>query len=433
MRIRCLVFVPVLLLSSIDLSGSTLSITKGGTGSGHITVNNVNKTLPFSQNYAMGVHLTVEAVAETGSKFDNWSGAGMSGTTNPIGFNMPAVNISATANFSLLLAPDISGNPSSWSFGSINVGNNAEKTFVISNPGKATLNVSSATLVGANASEFSIQSGGGAFTLSPSASRNIVVRFTPASAGGKSASLSFSSNDPNENPFLINLDGTGVATLEYITHFASFPAYPYNTAAYKQNNALVGCGPTTGAMMFGYFQAVYSLTDLLTNPGTGVDKGLNTAWALHGSSYMQTQSDGFGNVNRIKPGLEGYATSKGYRVQVTIHVSPTYSAQNPDGWNDYGSFGDAWTNDGNYMIKNADNTWRIDTDLFCNFLSANLSQGIPIFLTIDSDGNGGGDHWVALVGFNRTTKQYAFYNTYDTLLHWANIYYVADPGGNRVN
>jgi hypothetical protein len=232
--------------------------------------------------------------------------------------------------------------------------------------------------------------------------------------------------------FGLALVQSAVSAPEYIAHFASFPAYPYNTSAYKLGGAFVGCGPTTGAMMFGYFQAAYSLTDLLTSPGTGVDKGLNTAWALHGAAYMNTGADGFGNVLNIKPGLVNYAAAKGYTVKVLIHVSPTYTSPNAT-FDAYGPFGDAWTNDASFFQQKADGSWKIDPASFCDFLEPNLDAGIPIFLTIDSDGNGGGDHWVALVGFDRATGKYAFYNTYSTTLQWADIYYVIDSSGHKVN
>jgi hypothetical protein len=102
MTVRFRVMLPVFLLLSDALLGYTLGIGKGGTGNGHILVNGAAKTLPFSQSYSAGTHLTVTAVPETGSQFDNWSGSGMSGSTNPVSFDMPPSNINATANFSLL-------------------------------------------------------------------------------------------------------------------------------------------------------------------------------------------------------------------------------------------------------------------------------------------------------------------------------------------
>jgi hypothetical protein len=220
---------------------------------------------------------------------------------------------------------------------------------------------------------------------------------------------------------------------DYISGFSSFPAYPYNTSSYKQSGAFVGCGPTTGAMILSYFQTVHSLTGLLTNPGTGVDKGLNTAWALHGASYMKTEATGFGDVYNIKSGLEGYAKSKGYTIKVLIHVSSTYTDPNNASWGAYGSYGDAWTNDGSFWKQNSGNTWSIDSDKFCDFLATELSQGIPVFLTIDTKAAGTGDHWVPLVGYDKSAKKYAYYDTYDTSVHWADIYYSGDPAGKKVN
>jgi hypothetical protein len=113
-------------------------------------------------------------------------------------------------------APDIASDPASWNYGSVNTGDHSDKMFSISNAGNANLTVASTTLTGANVSEFSIQNGGGAFTLASGASRNIMVRFSPTSAGSKSASLSMASNDPDENPFLINLSGTGGTSAAFI-------------------------------------------------------------------------------------------------------------------------------------------------------------------------------------------------------------------------
>jgi len=70
-----------------------------------------------------------------------------------------------------------------------------------------------------------------AFTLTAGATRNIIVRFTPSSAGAKGASLSISSNDPDESPFLINLSGTGTAAA---------PDIASNAASYSYGSLNVG-------------------------------------------------------------------------------------------------------------------------------------------------------------------------------------------------
>jgi hypothetical protein len=212
-----------------------------------------------------------------------------------------------------------------------------------------------------------------------------------------------------------------------IIDFAKFPAYPYNTAAYMVGGAYVGCGPTTGAMIFAYFQHHFGLTGLLTNPGAGVNEGLNTAWALHGASYMNTGNDGFGSVYDIKPGLENYAADRGFQVKVMAHAA-TDEDPLTSWYNDYGPYGVAWTNDGNFWLHPG-GVWNIDPNLFCDFVGAKLSQGIPIFLTVDSAPPEGGDHWIPLVGYDKAAGRYYYYNTYDTTLRNAPIaYYERTPG-----
>jgi hypothetical protein len=40
---------------------------------------------------------------------------------------------------------------------------------------------------------------------------------------------------------------------------------------------------------------------------------------------------------------------------------------------------------------------------------------------VDSDGDGFTDHWLAGVGYDRATLQWAGYNTWDAALHWYNV------------
>jgi hypothetical protein len=182
----------------------------------------------------------------------------------------------------------------------------------------------------------------------------------------------------------------------------------------------VGCGPTTGAMIFGYFQHHFGLTDLLDNPVAGVNEGLDTAWELH-YNYMYTGADGFGDVLNIKPGLEDYASDRGHEVQVVAHA-PTWHDPSTSWYNNYGAHGDAWLNDGNFWVDLGSDNVGIDVDLFCDFLNAKFSQGITVMLTVDgSSAVTGAEHWVPCVGFERTTGIYYYYDTWTTTLHSADI------------
>ena len=106
--------------------------------------------------------------------------------------------------------PDIGLSPSSQNYGDVVVDQTGSETFTVSNDGDATLNVSSTTITGTNSDQFSITSGGGSFSLSPGSTRSVTVQFAPTSEGAKSANLSLSSDDPDENPKTAALSGTGI-------------------------------------------------------------------------------------------------------------------------------------------------------------------------------------------------------------------------------
>ncbi len=49
---------------------------------------------------------------------------------------------------------------------------------------------------------------------------------------------------------------------------------------------------------------------------------------------------------------------------------------------------------------------------------AQIDAGYPVVLLVDTDGNGGTDHFITGIGYNDATGEYACYNTWDTQVHW---------------
>lgn len=81
-------------------------------------------------------------------------------------------------------------------------------TFSVENLGTVnTLNVSAVNITGANASEFAL--GTSPSTVAALSSGNLVINFTPASAGTKTVTVSIVNDDSDENPYIINLTGIG--------------------------------------------------------------------------------------------------------------------------------------------------------------------------------------------------------------------------------
>lgn len=81
-------------------------------------------------------------------------------------------------------------------------------TFTVENLGTAnTLNISSATISGTNAADFSVASSPS--SVAANSTGNLVVNFTPAAAGTRTAVLTIASNDADEASYVINLNGIG--------------------------------------------------------------------------------------------------------------------------------------------------------------------------------------------------------------------------------
>src|SRR5262249_30800629 len=109
----------------------------------------------------------------------------------------------------------------------------------------AAVKVSGSTLWGAAAGEYSIVSGGGAFSLAPAATRLVTVRLTPTSLGSKVATLSFASNDTDENPKNVPLSGTGVAPVDLVVSALTGPSSAGAGSAVTLNDTTgnIGVGP----------------------------------------------------------------------------------------------------------------------------------------------------------------------------------------------
>lgn len=81
-------------------------------------------------------------------------------------------------------------------------------TFTVENTGTSnTLNISNATISGANAADFSVASFPA--TVAAQSTGNLVVNFTPSAAGTRVATLTIANDDADESSYVINLYGAG--------------------------------------------------------------------------------------------------------------------------------------------------------------------------------------------------------------------------------
>nr|HQV33022.1 choice-of-anchor D domain-containing protein [Calditrichia bacterium] len=105
---------------------------------------------------------------------------------------------------------DIQVSATALAFGDVLIGESAPALLFVSNVGQMTLTVSATVIEGSHAAEFGITGGGAPFALAAGESREVALSFTPVAAGAREAVLRIDSDDPDENPLMVALAGSGV-------------------------------------------------------------------------------------------------------------------------------------------------------------------------------------------------------------------------------
>jgi hypothetical protein len=224
-----------------NANNPTLAIPLSGVGvtQGQITPNpaslsfgNVvlgsSKTLTETLTNSGGSSLTISAASASGTGF-TLSGlalpltltAGQSTTFNvqfaPAAAGAASGNVTITSdgsnptlNIALsgtgVTAGTLSANPTSLSFGNVQVGSNASLSETLTNTGGSNVTISQANVTGTG---FSVTGLSLPATLTPSQTVSFNVKFAPAAAGAVSGNLAILS-DASNSPLNIPLSGTGV-------------------------------------------------------------------------------------------------------------------------------------------------------------------------------------------------------------------------------
>ena len=196
--------------SSIALSGTASDSGRGDNGIQQVTVNesradNDTTTGSGTANWSKVVNLSPGANAITVIAYDD--------SANNNQTSLPPITIT----YDVPGVPDISVSPALLTFGQVVVGSTSTpRTATISNTGTANLVISSIQTTGTDAGMFSVAPGGLnpcpslTPTIAPDGNCTVNVTFSPTSKAQKTAALSISSDDPDENPVNVSLSGTGV-------------------------------------------------------------------------------------------------------------------------------------------------------------------------------------------------------------------------------
>ena len=120
-------------------------------------------------------------------------------------------------------------------------------TFTIENLGTLnTLNIASATISGTNAADFSVAS----FPSSVLATStgNLILNFTPAASGTRTAVLTIASNDADEASYILNLNGVGGTLSTEPSSQASNLVFS-NVKTYRINASFTGTAAVDGYLV----------------------------------------------------------------------------------------------------------------------------------------------------------------------------------------
>lgn len=145
-----------------------------------------------------------------------------------------------------------------------------ENTHSGGNPANNKLTVTSISITGTDAAEFSITGFTNPTIIDRSGSFTFTLVFTPTSAGTKNATIEITSDDPDENSYSFDISGYGDETLTSLVLLNTYPLSvlePSGLAFDKVNNQLFTVSDNTGLV----YRISTSGTTLQTLNYTGAD------------------------------------------------------------------------------------------------------------------------------------------------------------------
>jgi uncharacterized delta-60 repeat protein len=193
---------------------------------------------------------------------------------------------------------------STHDFGSRLLGDPGSRSFTVRNDGTGVLN---GLLVSGTSGDFT-SGQPGVSTLAPGESTTFDVIFTPTATGVRTASLQIASNDADENPFEVNLTGTGEATVTPVFNAPGDVIHTssgFNAGIFNLGPITLGFTPTPG-------------TQLMVVNNTGAGAVLGTFTGLPEGAILSADFGGSTYYFQIS-----YVGGDGNDIVLTAHAPPT--------------------------------------------------------------------------------------------------------------
>jgi len=179
-----------------------------------------------------------------------------------------------------------------------------------------------------------------------------------------------------------------------------------------------GCGPTALGMVIGYYDG-QGYSDLIDGDASTQTTNVNNAIANddHYNDYS-LPLDYYPNLLADLSDLGGAHTSD----CIGDFMQASWSSENNYwGWswsNDVGTAFSSYINMQNSSYVTSTSYEYYSDITSWNLFTNEIDNDRPVVLLVDSDGNGGSDHFVAGIGYDDATNEYAIYDTWDHSIHW---------------
>ena len=163
------------------------------------------------------------------------------GLTGAAGWNIQMRALYTTVSAGVP-TPLIGLTPSQVAFSPSRIGAKVTEELEVRNVGTADLNVTNLLISGSNGDKFSIESGGGTFSLQPGQARTLVIGFSPAARPQVSAILNIFHNGEG-SPTAVTLAGSGKeAIISSVPSSLNFADQPINRTREEQFAVLQNAG-----------------------------------------------------------------------------------------------------------------------------------------------------------------------------------------------
>lgn len=198
-----------------NLGTTTLTIsnpTITGTNASEFEITTFPATLIIAPGSSTSFVVTFDPVA-TSTRNATINIINNDGNENPYNFNIRGTGTNAEidikGNTVSIANGDNTPSLTDWTdFGSINFGSGTiSRVFTIDNLGTTSLTIANPTISGANPSDFSITANPTGTTINAGTNRTFTVRFNPTSIGIKTATITLTNSDFNENPYTFTVQG----------------------------------------------------------------------------------------------------------------------------------------------------------------------------------------------------------------------------------